>query len=566
MLFQKGGELEMNTSISYESFFVLPEGTKVTDLICTTMSLEFEEQLKIIGCMYGKKTIIVGEDAFYPSMKEAIGKCCFFYDVDKANIKIETPVKEDARLVTMLYSMQYPIKMKTAGVFHPKIILLRYELNGEACYRLQVSSRNLTNSNPFEVGVQLLGVRREGNAVKKHNLDDFLLFLADNVTDDKKERFVNVLAGELAKLDFVLPAKLQNEVVVTVSGITGNAQENELVTQWDRENEGGNQCLRILSPDYETAKEQIEIFHKIYKPFLEEKGEETKGATEISWIPSHAKLYYYPEKKMVWLGSCNSSKSAMKGTNIECMVRISEVEDEILIEKGESSVITVFGTKCMRMTEGKGLAGNEEYDLKKLLNQFIEGCSIKGEDSRDINGEKRQVNLVFQFRENAVLALKTMEDKKLSLECLPLGMAEKKGEDKSKWERIMRESVKLYFSGGGKSWDLNNGILRIRLSGEEKVETQVVFDDISKQKVTENDPAETYRSFVNRAWLERLMKVDGLEELEDEYGMFMRTCKNVRGIEGLSEEQKGYVEELKMLYESIYGSVYMAVRREEYGY
>ena len=72
--------------ISYEEIFKLPEGAELTDVICTTMSLDMMEQLKIVACIHGKKELELGNE-LHTMLKSDIRKVMFFFDKDKSEVQ-----------------------------------------------------------------------------------------------------------------------------------------------------------------------------------------------------------------------------------------------------------------------------------------------------------------------------------------------------------------------------------------------------------------------------------------------------------------------------------------------
>ena len=107
--------------------------------------------------------------------------------------------------------------------------------------------------------------------------------------------------------------------------------------------------------------------------------------------------------------------------------------------------------------------------------------------------------------------------------------------------------------------------IKVKIEKKE-VETQIVFDDDITRSILADNPSETYHSFFERAWLERLMRIDEFEALEKECALFYKTCEGVGKIDGITEEQKEYLAELKGMYKNVSEVIYEAVRREEYGY
>ncbi len=536
-------------SITYEQLFDIQDEYEVTELICTTMSFEIDEQIKILGCMMKKaemkrvnENFSGTQNALLSEVTAVINKCYFFYDKERTDFKLD---KADnyAGLYTALLAMHCPVKAEN-GVFHPKIILCRYEnKNKKVFYKLLVSSRNLTCLHSFEVGVQLTGEHNsDPNDKPNHNLCELVKWLAERVSDKEKSDRLKERAKELESFSFKAPGKEPKDILIRVSGIDlgQGQQDEELVDQWEKENKSGKSGkkeLYILSPDYETDKHQIEEYHNIYYPTQMDENSCDQGKTtdqnEDKGVNTHAKLYYFPGKETVWLGSCNSSEAAMKGKNIECMVRIRGIKDDLI--KADDEFLWVFERKCMRYL--KGIDNKcDKYKLCKQLSEILDNCEIKGKDERSKDG-KRLANI-------SIRSIKLEEGYRLEL--LPLGMHEKDNKDESKWQEY-RCGKDTYIFRGSKA-EKPNGLLRVRLTYENNsAEKQEFFYKGIIDSCINRSSDEIWRGMVNERWLDSLMQVNtpkAIKEIKDDFMSLYNLAKEL----DLEEEKMNELENMKKLF------------------
>ena len=530
--------------ISYHKFFKLPEGAGIRDVLWTTMTLDPMEQLRMIACAHGMDSFAL-DSATREILRGDIGRFRFFYDENTTNMEAWSRLG-DAEHAAMLHKMCRPIR-REGGVFHPKLILLRYRLKDQARCRLLVSSRNLTELDAFEVGVQLEGEQADA---PNHNLHMLLQMLAQQVVEPSEADCLRAMSEEIAGMRFVSETSPKDEICVTVSGIQSAAnapvvpQCPELVVQWKRENQGGEKLLRILSPDYETAETQFRNHH-IYQP---------EGNT-------HAKLYYLPAsggQDRLWLGSCNSSHTAMEGKNVECMVRIAREQIPGVSACEEDNTLMVFGRKCSLVTSPGGQKDPASAQLLQDLNRILGELSFSGTEGRTGDG-KRSVTVFVTFPPQP----KNLPDG-TTLTCLPLGMEEKTSNGSKKWKPVIfpvgSRPQQIKFTGAKR--EALNGLLRVRLSdtaSNEAVEQLVVFDSKAQDALLQDKPSESYRKFTCCPWLKRLMEAEEGREAERERQTFWNSLEAVRGTD-LREEQTSYLNELAAIYQRAFNVLFSAAQ------
>ena len=388
--------------ISYNELFDIPDGAKLTHCISTTMSMSPEEQLRIICAARGIEKLNIRDITGIILWSK--DKFRFYFD-DRKTDMLSSSVLGSPYATAALLRMNSAAPTDKA-VFHPKIILIRFELDGEAHYRLLISSRNLTSANDvFETGAQFVSAPRRDDA-PNHNIHELLEYLQGGESSE--------LTAELKERDLIIPAVKDSSVRITVSGINGRQQDEEFVKLLEAEKARQKKQLYILSPDYETAKEKLES-HRVFAP---------KG------IKTHAKLYYLPEENggTVWLGSCNLSEHAMNGTNVECMAKITNVGKYFSVG---NDTFTVFGTECEPVKEAKKYEGASRYGVIEKLAEFVRSSNFGGDDH--IKAFKRYSKVEIQ----PSFAVKGNEE----IEYLPLGYPEKDDNNNSRWKKLNKEYI-----------------------------------------------------------------------------------------------------------------------------
>lgn len=489
--------------ITYKSLFELPTEAELTHCICTTMSMSLEEQLRIVGCACGLSVINKGNSSAASQLCK--DKFRFYFDDRKSDMH-HSSVFSFPELIAALLEMRRPAPRDKA-VFHPKMILVRYVLKEEVYYRLQISSRNLTSEEEtFETGAQLVSVPCKDNT-SNHNIHDLLIYL-----DAKKEFITDSMIDELKERNFMIPGSVNSNIKITVSGINGGQQQDsELVELLDNESNTQDKCLYILSPDYETAQEKIDM-HRVYAP--------KEGKT-------HAKLYYLPEKDggTVWLGSGNLSDAAMKGSNVECMVKITNSGNYFSVDESNDT-FCAFGNECVRVIKAKEYTGNSRYGVIAKLASFIEKTVFSGKDYFN------------RVRISKVSIATTYKRTSESIQYLPLGYRD------DKWRDIGTLYVHPFKAG---KEDSPNGMLRVKLTENgETAETVVVFD----QNTFVNSINDTcsYSDFINKPWLALLMKATNSEEAEANRKLFIEEMKKIQ----CTDREKGYLKELSAMYQTFF--------------
>jgi len=524
-------------NISFKSFFYLPEGAEIKNIIFTTMSMDISTTAKMLSLAFYPDTTEIKPGTIRPWIEKNKNKIMFFYQnnySDKSsgslNLCDANAVNLEPDIRILLKQLCYPVKCK--NVFHPKIILLRYcGQDGLSHYRLHVSSKNITESKSFECGIQLCGeIVNNCSVAANHNLSCFFDFLSKQEMNDEQAAVLKDISGELEKVIFYIPDS-NSKVQIFVSGEElGIRQDDELINQWENDKR-----LFILSPDYETGQKQFELHH-IYGPVND----------EDKFVPTHAKLYYLPQTASddktgtLWIGSCNSSEAAMN-KNIECMARIDNVANKVF-HKSDDDTLSVFGYKCIRLNESR--LKSSDFNLEWMINAFISAHKFSGTDSKAANG-CRQVSV-------EILNI----DKEWSIpegtnvELLPLGMSESSG-NATKWKSVLKDT-KIHFRGAKN--ESRTGWLRIRLSSKDgSVERQICFSSDAENEIISGVYKLNYETFLNRCWLEDLFRCEEQEEYEvikrefDTYADYLMAESE--------EIQRDYIKNIKRIFEKSFKAI-----------
>ncbi len=448
---------------------------------------------------------------------EAKGKLVFCYDNKHNGAKFH-PFTEDftsTDLSTLFAQLAVGITGFKAPFFHPKIILLHYTMppkGGNAAedkFRLLVSSKNLTTAHMFETGVWLESTPVLEETLPNHNLNTFLSFLKvkqPQATNPVLNAFADY--EDWGSLAFVLPAAqgrdAQGAVEVRFSGLCDLNCTQESLNQAlqkdlqaaDQAKQQANRLLKfcslkhwlnkktrmvILSPDYETPLQSL-AQHQIFKP---------------QNLPTHAKLYYHPAKKCLWLGSSNCSEGGMQN-NIECMVQLQNVQCITIDPK--SDTVTVFGIPCERVTQSKMVFNNNnETALQAFINshafeiEYFPATKIKkdGTTSKSLNAKVTVTVPLCPTAQNTAVAV----------ELLPAGFAETNTDGITpKWQPYC--TTKQTFKFEGTTSTKETGWLRLKL---DDTECQICCDPNIGQTARHGLFKKVWADFAYRAWYDEFM-------------------------------------------------------------
>ena len=456
-----------------------PEGYYLDCLVATTMSLDIQAVIPTLlqADLPERKKFSTNEAAARLAYLAEQKRCMIFYDGKKGCC---CDNRIDSRLVKAVLNMCHPVYCRS--VFHPKIILagFRRKADGNCRYRLQVSSKNLTASNVFEVCMQLETEPCGGQQTVNHNISQFLSFLRKHHDSELLDRAIE----ELKTLRFT--ADQAEDVEVTFSGFELQKTQETLLEALGKDlnhvPEGKN--FLILSPDYETSSDMLKGF-PVYAPVN---------------ISTHAKLYCDLTEKTIWIGSSNLSLGGMRN-NLECLVKFRpNAEGPFPVSKdGEDAV--VFDQKCCRITESR--LSEEQYGAEDALNEFIQTHKFSMHESRS-HSHKFQAHIYIQQIETYA--------EQICPEFLPYGISETKSSvhqdaDESKWIRYRPDQQKYQVTG--KTDDRPClGLLRIQYGGVERLVTAELVDKkchpIDDVNVTDDILSQVCKDFFQADWFTRL--------------------------------------------------------------
>lgn len=255
-----------------------------------------------------------------------------------------------------------------AGVFHPKLWLLRYIANGRApLYRLLNLSRNLTFDRSWDLGLRLEGelADRQHAYSRNHPVGDFLQALPALALHPLSERIAKDLAlmqDEVRRVAFQPPQPFEPELAFHPLGIRGygsfrfGQRYSRVMVMSPFLTDGqlqrvaasgqGNVLISRMDSIAALSAETRARFEKIY--VLDDAGLETEEApmataevgveaSGVSRAPAglHAKLFVMEERgRATWLvGSANATDAAFRRSNVEFMVSLHGRRHQVGIDQ-----------------------------------------------------------------------------------------------------------------------------------------------------------------------------------------------------------------------------------------
>ena len=233
-----------------------------------------------------------------------------------------------------------------AGVFHPKIWLLRYTRNDEPVrYRFLCLSRNLTFDKCWDSILSLDGelIERKNAFAANHPLSEFigaLPSLAIRPLAESRNALVTRMADEVRRVRFELPSGV-DEVVFWPMGFDSrnrwpfSASRRPMLvmspflssSMLAEVTEDRSDCVLVARPD-ELAKltaQAIGSFSRVYTldPTAEDlgAGEQSDGSQGLAGL--HAKLFVEDDgwNASVYTGSANATDAAFN-RNVEFLVQL----------------------------------------------------------------------------------------------------------------------------------------------------------------------------------------------------------------------------------------------------
>ena len=265
--------------------------------------------------------------------------------VQEGGIKVPRMLKPSPAY-SLLEPMIYEMKSPKGGIFHPKMVLVRYkDGDGYKQMRLVVMTRNLTFDKSWDVAVILDGEVDPGKRSSKNDvLAKFIHSLSSTEgLSEKRRAVINSLRTDLAHVRF-LPPEGYSQYDFHAPHIDGiDWIPNQEIEEWgiispfltkgamDALGEGLTEPNFVLSRDEELAKVGG-IPNGMVLRDVEELSDDDDAVEPIQVSGLHAKCYMYdytymnlPFTRLV-VGSGNATSAALVNSsprNVEFMVSLS---------------------------------------------------------------------------------------------------------------------------------------------------------------------------------------------------------------------------------------------------
>lgn len=275
--------------------------------------------------------------------------------------------RQDYPLFRLLEGMIVQVQAHYAGVFHPKVWLLRYTAEGEMpLYRFLNLSRNLTFDRSWDLALRLEGhlVERQYAFGRNHPLGDFVQALPDLAGATASPRIletIGLLQDEVRRVAFQPPDRFQEELGFHPIGIRGHGSyrfnqrrtrvmvispflSDHLLQQVAGQGKKHVLVSRLnsitaLQPETRERFEQIYVLDDAGIDHQEAQatnglGGEAAGPESQS-TGLHAKLFILENRgQTTWLvGSANATDAAFRRRNVEFMVSLHGRRKRIGIEQ-----------------------------------------------------------------------------------------------------------------------------------------------------------------------------------------------------------------------------------------
>ena len=265
--------------------------------------------------------------------------------VQEGGIKVPRMLKPSPAY-SLLERMIYEMKSPKGGIFHPKMVLVRYkDGDGYKQMRLVVMTRNLTFDKSWDVAVILDGEVDPGKRSSKNDvLAKFIHSLSSTEgLSEKRRAVINSLRTDLAHVRF-LPPEGYSQYDFHAPHIDGiDWIPNQEIEEWgiispfltkgamDALGEGLTEPSFVLSRDEELTKVG-DIPNGMVLRDVEELSDDDDAVEPIQVSGLHAKCYMYdytymnlPFTRLV-VGSGNATSAALVNSsprNVEFMVSLS---------------------------------------------------------------------------------------------------------------------------------------------------------------------------------------------------------------------------------------------------
>lgn len=186
--------------IDYGEQLIPPEGYELDFAVGTTYSLNLETLIVLPVALYSSQTLDAAQDeiAMLDYITNSAKKILVFCQKGK----ISVPNKFHKLIAYWEDSVQEITLNHHAQSFHPKIWLIRYVKEDEKpCYRLIVTSRNLTFAADWDVAFSTEGCVSDNAVPKNQPLIDLITFLNSKSNKKIPDNFIK----DLKRVEFEIP-------------------------------------------------------------------------------------------------------------------------------------------------------------------------------------------------------------------------------------------------------------------------------------------------------------------------------------------------------------------------
>lgn len=404
--------LEPNNRFLMTQAFRAPAGYHFHSGIATTYSLDLTTLLgaSMHLCMFGDDSS--GEElrndiAVLEALRRTSGRLTVYCQTGQIVVPGMAHV-----LYGLLESMVVPVTAPLGGVFHPKLIILRFEptVSGQpVVFRTLVMSRNLTYDRSWDVALAVEGSPTGRNRRDNEGLRDLVAALpsmAHVPVQPARRQQAESIAAEVHTVEWSMPDGFealwfealglrprrwrfpQSQRLAVVSPF---ASEEGLRALSDSTNDGVALISRPEELD-KLAGSARQLFQQnlVLREAIEsENGEDVPAAAGVL-RGLHAKVYVATSgwDTSIFLGSANATKTAIVDCiNVELLAGLtgkkSKVKgiDELLSSQGLGNVLEPYKPGDPPAEEAEGIAARERLEeARKLLSTASLRISCRGEN------------------------------------------------------------------------------------------------------------------------------------------------------------------------------------------
>ncbi len=321
-----------NDRLSYSELLRPDAGYTLDFAAGTTYSLDLEALLGVpvsLGLLDDADTGKMDSPLYVlEAIRKSADRIALFCNA--GGIKLPNKIQS---VYSLLENSVFPVKLSTAGNFHPKLWVLKYSQKGSPSYiKLLVMSRNLTFDSSIDISASLQGEMGSQPSEKNRSLSDFLRYVAQFAR--KKKSQVLSLADDVLKVAAFEVAPPFEDYEFYPMGIPGYSGVNSPLF------DGKKMSLFAVSPFLSDETVQQMTSFKGPRSIVTRKSSITpavKAAFDHVYVTKdvlsdnefaanqdiHAKIYYSttPHGNYLYLGSANASRNAFR-RNVECLLRL----------------------------------------------------------------------------------------------------------------------------------------------------------------------------------------------------------------------------------------------------